>query len=202
MAFSKRTCITGFFHLHKKKKEREGCEEIYFPAPPPCFLPKVRPVWGFFWFLWCFLLPPSSLFEIFEVLENRLEKLYEGTKSAYAQEGFDLFWDFVEDEIDEDGFTECDDEETEEKKQAIHAELKIVRHILEMARAIKTNAKIIALKEVLQSAFDHQTSEGLDQKAVVLLSLNERRNILPQSSENPVIAKRTFCSLMAILTML
>lgn len=44
---------------------------------------------------------------------------------------------------------------------------KIVRHILEMARAIKTNAKIIALREALKSAFAHQISEGLNQKAVV-----------------------------------
>ena len=58
------------------------------------------------------------MIETFEVLEKRLEKLYEGTKSAYAQEGFDLFWGFVEDEIDEDGFNEYDDEETAEKKQA------------------------------------------------------------------------------------
>ena len=101
------------------------------------------------------------------MLEKRLEKLYEGTKSAYAQEGFDLFWGFVEDEIDEEGFNEYDDEETAEKKQAIQAELKIVRHILETARAIKTNAKIAALKEALTSAFEHQLSEGLDQKAVV-----------------------------------
>lgn len=49
----------------------------------------------------------------------------------------------------------------------IQAELKIVRHILEMARAIKTNAKIIALREALKSAFAHQISEGLNQKAVV-----------------------------------
>ena len=41
---------------------------------------------------------------------------------------------------------EYDDEETTEKKQAIQAELKIVRHILEMARAIKTNAKIYCVE--------------------------------------------------------
>ncbi len=74
---------------------------------------------------------------------------------------------YVEDEIDEEGFNEYDDEETAEKKQAIQAELKIVRHILEMARAIKTNAKIAALRKALKSAFDHQISEGLNQKAVV-----------------------------------
>lgn len=115
------------------------------------------------------LLASSSfaLVETFEVLEKRLEKLYEGTKSAYAQEGFDLFWGFVEDEIDEDGFNEYDDEETAEKKQAIQAELKIVRSILDLARSIKTNAKINALKDALTSAFSHQISEGLAEKAVV-----------------------------------
>lgn len=53
------------------------------------------------------------------------------------------------------------------KKVLISLPAKIVRHILEMARAIKTNAKIIALREALKSAFAHQISEGLNQKAVV-----------------------------------
>ena len=46
------------------------------------------------------LLASSSfaLIETFEILKNRLEKLYEGSKSANAQEGFDLFWSYVEDE--------------------------------------------------------------------------------------------------------
>ena len=54
------------------------------------------------------LLASSSfaLIETFEILKNRLEKLYEGSKSANAQEGFDLFWSYVEDEIDESGFEE------------------------------------------------------------------------------------------------
>lgn len=40
------------------------------------------------------LLASSSyaLIETFEVLKNRLQKLYEGTKSANAQDGFDLPW--------------------------------------------------------------------------------------------------------------
>lgn len=167
MAFSKRTCITVDFHLSKEEKELYDVTNDFLRRDPLYSIPNANR--GLIILVIRKLLASSSfaLIDTFEVLENRLEKLYEGTKSAYAQEGFDLFWDFVEDEIDEDGFTECIDEETEEKKQAIHAELKIVRHILEMARAIKTNAKIIALKEALQSAFDHQTSEGLDQKAVV-----------------------------------
>lgn len=60
------------------------------------------------------LLASSSfaLIETFEILKNRLEKLYEGSKSANAQEGFDLFWSYVEDEIDESGFEETEDEDT------------------------------------------------------------------------------------------
>ena len=57
------------------------------------------------------------MIETFEVLKQRLEKLYEGTKSANAQEGFDLFWSYVEDEIDESGFDEPDDEDTVIQKQ-------------------------------------------------------------------------------------
>lgn len=49
----------------------------------------------------------------------------------------------------------------------IQAELKVVRHILQLAHSIKTNAKITALKDALKSAFEHQKSEGLSEKAVV-----------------------------------
>lgn len=84
-----------------------------------------------------------------------------------AQEGFDLFWAFVEDEIDESAFDDYDDEETATKKKAIMAELEVVRSILTVARSITSNAKIAALKEALSFAFDHQASEGIAQKAVV-----------------------------------
>ena len=69
------------------------------------------------------LLASSSfaLIETFEVLKTRLEKLYEGSKSANAQEGFDLFWSFVEDEIDESDFEENEDEDTIVQKQHIQA---------------------------------------------------------------------------------
>ena len=167
MAFSKRTCITVDFHLSPEEKELYDATNDFLRRDSLYSIPTANR--GLIILVIRKLLASSSfaLIETFEVLEKRLEKLYEGTKSAYAQEGFDLFWGFVEDEIDEEGFNEYDDEETAEKKQAIQAELKIVRHILETARAIKTNAKIAALKEALTSAFEHQLSEGLDQKAVV-----------------------------------
>lgn len=132
MAFSKRTCITVDFHLSTEEKELYDVTNDFLRRDPLYSIPNANR--GLIILVIRKLLASSSfaLIETFEVLEKRLEKLYEGTKSAYAQEGFDLFWGFVEDEIDEDGFNEYDDEETAEKKQAIQAELKIVRHGFEI----------------------------------------------------------------------
>lgn len=167
MAFSKRTCLTVDFHLSQEEKDLYEATNSFLRKDPLYSIPTANR--GLIILVIRKLLASSSfaLIETFEVLEKRLEKLYEGTKSAYAQEGFDLFWDFVEDEIDEDGFNEYDDEETAEKKQAIQEELKIVRNVLAIARSITTNAKIAALKEALASAFDHQAAEGIAEKAVV-----------------------------------
>lgn len=115
------------------------------------------------------LLASSSfaLIETFEVLKARLEKLYEGSKSANAQEGFDLFWSFVEDEIDESGFEEIEDEDTVIQKQYIQAELNEVNVIIDVAKRIKTNAKVVALKSAIDIAFDIQEKQGILQKVVV-----------------------------------
>ena len=115
------------------------------------------------------LLASSSfaLIETFEVLKARLEKLYEGSKSANAQEGFDLFWSFVEDEIDESGFEETEDEDTVIQKQYIQAELDEVNTIIDVAKRIKTNAKVTALKSAIDIAFDMQRKQGISQKVVV-----------------------------------
>ena len=115
------------------------------------------------------LLASSSfaLIDTFEVLKNRLEKLKEGSKSASAQEGFDLFWSYVEDEIDESGFDEAEDEDTKVQKQFIQAELDEVNSIIDVAKRIKTNAKVDALKTAIGIAFQYQQEEGIPQKVVV-----------------------------------
>lgn len=115
------------------------------------------------------LLASSSfaLIETFEVLKKRLEKLYEGTRSADAQEGFDLFWSFVEDEIDESGFEEPEDEGTTTQKAYIQAELDEVNTIIDVAKRIKTNSKVTALKQALEIGFSYQRDHGIAQKAVV-----------------------------------
>lgn len=115
------------------------------------------------------LLASSSfaLIETFEVLKERLEKLKEGSKSANAQKGFDLFWSFVEDEIDESGFEETEDEDTIIQKQYIQSELNEINTIIDVAKRIKSNAKVLALKSAVQIAFDYQKEQGISQKVVV-----------------------------------
>lgn len=108
-----------------------------------------------------------ALIETFEILEKRLKKLYEGTKSADAQEGFDLFWRFVEDEIDESGFEETEDEDTAAQKAYIQAEADEVNAIIDVAKRIKTNSKITALKQALKIGFSYQKEKGIPQKVVV-----------------------------------
>lgn len=108
-----------------------------------------------------------ALIETFEVLKKRLEKLYEGTKSADAQEGFDLFWSFVEDEIDESGFEEVEDEDTAAQKACIKNEIDEVSAIIDVTKRIKTNSKVTALKQALKIGFSYQRIQGIAQKAVV-----------------------------------
>lgn len=108
-----------------------------------------------------------ALVETFEVLKKRLEKLYEGTRSADAQEGFDLFWSFVEDEIDESSFEETEDEDTAAQKAYIQEELDEVKSIIDVAKRIKTNSKISALRKALEIGFSYQRENGIAQKAVV-----------------------------------
>lgn len=108
-----------------------------------------------------------ALIETFEVLKKRLEKLYEGTRSADAQEGFDLFWSFVEDEIDESGFEETEDEDTAAQKASIQAELDKVNAIIDVARRIRTNSKVTALKQALEIGSSYQRDNGIAEKAVV-----------------------------------
>ena len=167
MAFSKRTCLTVDFHLSPEEAELYELANDFLKRETLYSIPTANK--GLIILVIRKLLASSSfaLIETFEVLEKRLEKLYEGTKSAMAQEGFDLFWAFVEDEIDESAFDDYDDEETTARKKAIAAELEVVRNILDVARKITTNAKITALKDALSFAFDHQASEGIAQKAVV-----------------------------------
>ena len=115
------------------------------------------------------LLASSSfaLIETLEILKERLEKLHEGSKSSNAQDGFELFWSYVEDEIDESEFEKTEDEDTIIQKQFILAELDEINIIIDVANRIKENAKIKALKTAIQIAFDYQQERNISKKVVV-----------------------------------
>ncbi|NLZ73235.1 MAG: DEAD/DEAH box helicase, partial [Bacteroidales bacterium] len=114
------------------------------------------------------LLASSSfaIIETLEVMRNRLEKLKEGTKAASANEGFKLFWQYLDDDIDEDGF-EDEDEEISFQRQQIQEEINEIDKIIEVAKKIKTNAKIKALLSAVNSAFQMQREKGIAEKIVI-----------------------------------
>lgn len=114
------------------------------------------------------LLASSSfaLIETFEVILDRLQKLLAGTKSKDAQEGFELFWNYLDDDYDEDDDAE-EDADVLFQKQQIQEEIDEVKAIIENAEKIKTNAKIKALKQAIEAAFGMQLEKGIAQKVVI-----------------------------------
>lgn len=114
------------------------------------------------------LLASSSfaLIETFEVMRNRLEVLREDTRSAKATEGFELFWQYLEDEIDEDDFEEENDEFAFQRQQ-IDDEIRAIDSIIETAEKIEVNAKINALLQAVSVAFAMQKERGINEKVVI-----------------------------------
>jgi helicase len=167
MHFVKRICKTVDFALSKDEIELYERVNLFLKKDMLYSIPAANR--GLVILVIRKLLASSSfaLIETFEVLKKRLEKLYEGTRSADAQEGFDLFWSFVEDEMDESGFEETEDESAVEQKVYIQNELNEVCAIIDVAKRIKMNSKIIALKQAVEIGFSYQCDNGLAQKTVV-----------------------------------
>lgn len=167
MNFKKRTCKTVDFTLSPDEIELYQRVNDFLKREPLYSIPTSNR--SLIILVIRKLLASSSfaLIETFEVLKSRLEKLKEGSKSASAQEGFDLFWRFVEDEIDESGFEESEDEDNIIQKQYIQSELNEVNAIIDVAKKIESNAKVQALKSAVQIAFEYQKEHGISQKVVI-----------------------------------
>lgn len=167
MDFKKRTCKTVDFHLTAEETELYDLVNQFLKKENLYSIPTSNR--GLIILVIRKLLASSScaLIETFEVLKKRLEKLHQGTKSAKAVEGFDLFWDFVQDEIDESDFEEKEDEDLTVKKQMIQEELDAVQKIIDTANRVNKNAKITALKTALSTALQYQEANGIPQKVVV-----------------------------------
>ena len=167
VAFSKRTCRTVDFHLSEEEKQLYDMVNAFLMREKLYSIPTSKNS-GLILLVIRKLLASSSyaLVETFQGLEKRLEKLYKGTKSANAQDGFDLFWSFVADEMEDDD-EEPEDDESAAQKAEIMEELGEVLSIIDRASSIRRNAKIEALKNALQISFEQQEKEGRPPKAVV-----------------------------------
>ena len=167
MDFKKRQCLTVDFHLSVEEEDLYEKVNAFLKRDTLYSIPVNNK--GLIILVIRKLLASSSfaLIETFEIMKKRLEKLYQGTKSAKAQDGFDLFWEFVEDEIDESDFEETDEEDIEVQKQQIQDEINAVEDIIAAASKITANAKITALKTAISTAFMQQDSKGISQKVVV-----------------------------------
>lgn len=167
MDFKKRTCKTVDFHLTAEETELYDLVNQFLKKDNLYSIPTSNR--GLIILVIRKLLASSSyaLIETFEVLKKRLEKLHQGTKSVKVVEGFDLFWDFVQDEIDESDFEEKEDEDLTVKKQMIQEELDTVQKIIDTANRVNKNAKISALKTALSTALQYQEANGIPQKVVV-----------------------------------
>lgn len=167
MDFKRRKCITVDFHLSKEETELYELVNAFLKRDYLYSSPLKNK--GLIILVIRKLLASSSfaLVQTFEVLQKRLKNLYQGTKSANAQEGFDLFWEFVEDEIDDSDVDETEDLDITIQKQAIQDEIDAVQAIIDIASSISSNAKVEALKTALSTAFLHQQKAGMPLKAVV-----------------------------------
>lgn len=167
MHFKKRTCKTVDFSLSQDEIELYQRVNDFLKRDLLYSIPTSNR--GLIILVIRKLLASSSfaLIETLEILKERLEKLHEGSKSSNAQDGFELFWSYVEDEIDESEFEETEDEDTIIQKQFILAELDEINIIIDIANRIKENSKIKALKTAIQIAFVYQQERNISKKVVV-----------------------------------
>ena len=167
MDFKKRTCITVDFKLSDAEAELYNQVNAFLKRKTLYSIPVNNR--SLIILVIRKLLASSSfaLVKTFEVFKERLNKLYQGSKSANAQEGFDLFLEFLEDEIDESDFEDKEDENVIVQKQEIQEEIELVQKIIDTAVLITENAKVEALKTAISIAFEHQKELGIDEKVVV-----------------------------------
>lgn len=169
ISFRKRTCKTVDFVLSDNEIELYQRVNKFLKRDSLYSIPTVNREWIILVIRKLLASSSFALIDTFEVFKKRLEKLYAGTKSAKAQEGFDLFWSFVEDEIEESDFKADENEDTDAvvRKQSIHEELSEVNDIINVASRIETNAKITALKKAIDIAFGYQQEQNIPQKVII-----------------------------------
>lgn len=167
LTFTNRNCFTCDFTLTKEEKALYVAVNEFLKKDNLYAFPSGN-IKNFIILIIRKLLASSSkaVIETFEVIKDRLEKLYEGTKSKDAQEGFEIFWQYAEDEI-EDEVVEQESEDILIRKEQIQKEINEVDNIIDIAEQIKTNAKVGALIKAIELAFKEQDKLNIENKVVV-----------------------------------
>lgn len=177
MNFAKRECHTYNFDLSIDEMELYVCVNRFLKRDNLYCLTKANR--NLIILVIRKLLASSSfaLIETFEVMRKRLVKLKEGTKSKHAIDGFELFWQYVEDEMDEDGYEE-EGEDIKFQRQQIQDEIDEIDRIIDTAKRIKVNAKMRALITAVNAAFDMQRKRGISEKIVVFTESKRTQNYI------------------------
>lgn len=124
----------------------------------------------------------KALIETFEVIRTRLYKLQQGTKSINAQQGFDKFLSYLdEDDEDEDVLETKEDESLTIRRNAIEEEIGIVDDIINLAERIQVNAKMEKLLEAVEYAFEYQRANHLQEKAVIFTESKRTQRYIRQT---------------------
>lgn len=124
----------------------------------------------------------KALVETFEVILDRLNKLYLGTRLLNAQQGFDRLLSYLdEDDEDEDVLETKEDEALVIRRNEIEEERKVVCSIIELAEKIQVNAKMEKLLEAVEYAFEYQRANKLKEKAVIFTESKRTQRYIRQT---------------------
>ena len=124
----------------------------------------------------------KALIETFEVILDRLNKLYLGTKSMNAQQGFDKFLSYLDEEDEDEDILETkEDEALVIRRNAIEEERQVVRSIIELAEKIQVNAKMEKLLEAVEYAFEYQRQNNLKEKALIFTESKRTQRYIRQT---------------------
>lgn len=183
LQFKKRTSKTFDFCLSKDEKLLYGLVDKYLKRDVSYGFPNANNR-NLLLLVVRKMLASSSkaLIETFEVIRTRLYKLQQGTKSINAQQGFDKFLSYLdEDDEDKDVLETKEDESLTIRRNAIEEEIGIVDDIINLAERIQVNAKMEKLLEAVEYAFEYQRTNHLPEKAVIFTESKRTQRYIRQT---------------------
>ena len=183
LQFKKRTSRTFDFRLSKEEKILYDLVDRYLKRETSYGFPNANNRILLLLVVRKMLASSSkALIETFEVINDRLFKLQQGTKSINAQQGFDNFLHYLDDDDEEEGILETkEDEALIVRKAEIEEEMKVVQSIIDLAMKIQVNAKMEKLLEAIEYAFEYQKENHLLEKAVIFTESKRTQRYIRQT---------------------